>query len=100
MNKDTKRNGWEKIAAENITNAFNWIVGGLELAVEDQDMTKEAFEAWVHREGVDEVYFEAVHTAYYPDMAGGPAMSKCVSLPSSGVWTMSVTCLLKQVTVN
>ena len=66
-------NRWQEIAHTNITNAYNWILGEYENAVDDGDMTVEALYDWVKEHGVDYVYHEAILTAYYEDMAGGPA---------------------------
>lgn len=68
-----KNNCWEKIAQENIKNAFNWIVGERENTVSDGDMTQEEFNEWIMNSAVDEVYHEAITTKYHEDACGGPA---------------------------
>lgn len=66
-------NGWEKIAKKNIKNAYGWIVGENENAVQDGTMTLEEFMKWVQTEALDYIYHEAITTTYGSDYAGGPA---------------------------
>lgn len=66
-------NGWEKIAKKNIKNAYDWIVGENENAVQDGEMTLEEFMKWVQTEAFDYIYHEAITTTYGKDYAGGPA---------------------------
>lgn len=66
-------NGWEKIAKKNIKNAYDWIVGENENAVQDGEMTLEEFMKWVQTKALDYIYHEAITTTYGKDYAGGPA---------------------------
>lgn len=66
-------NGWERIAKQQLNNAYNWIVGGNENAVSDGDMTEEEFNKWIANEALEEVYHEAITTKYHEDACGGPA---------------------------
>ena len=71
--KQKKNNGWEKIAKENIDNAYNWIVGGYENSVLDGEMTQEEVNEWVKNNAVNEIYDEAISTRYTGDSCGGEA---------------------------
>lgn len=70
--KNTKKNGWEKIAMEQLRNTFNFIIGGLENAVQDGDMTEEAFKEEAAGY-IDYIYDEAITTHYEPGFCGGKA---------------------------
>lgn len=69
----TKENGWERIARRNLKNAYNWLVGERENAVQDGDMTEKQLENWILYEALDEVYHEAITTKYTDSSAGGEA---------------------------
>ena len=68
--------GWEKIAKKNIKNAYDWIVGENENAVQDGTMTLEEFMKWVQTEALDYIYHESITTTYGSDYAGGPALTE------------------------
>lgn len=70
---ETQNNGWEKIAKENLKNAYNWNVGEREIARDDGDMTEENFNKWITEEALNEVYHEAITTLYTGDSCGGEA---------------------------
>lgn len=76
--KPKKDNGWEKIAKENIDNAFAWIIGGYENSVLDGEMTREEVEEWVKNDAVETLYVEAISTRYTGESCGGnpPAAMK------------------------
>lgn len=69
----TKNNGWERIAKKNLKNAYNWMMGENENAVQDGDMTKEFFNAWIEQRALEEMYHEAITTLYTGDSCGGEA---------------------------
>lgn len=71
-------NGWERIAMNNLKNAYNWIVGGQENARDDEDITEEQFQNWIEKEALEQIYAEAITTLYTGDSAGGEAQKKCV----------------------
>lgn len=66
-------NGWERIAMNNLKNAYNWIVGGQENARDDEDITEEQFQNWIEKEALEQIYAEAITTLYTGDSAGGEA---------------------------
>lgn len=68
-----KNNGWEKIAKENIENAYNWIIGGYENSVLDGEMTREEVEEWIKKNAVVAIYQEAITTRYTECSCGGEA---------------------------
>ena len=63
----TKNNGWEKIAKTNLKNAYNWRVGEMEIARDDEDITEEQFQNWIQIEALDEVYNMAINNLYTSD---------------------------------
>jgi len=63
----TQNNGWEKIAKTNLMNAYNWRVGEMEIARDDEDITEEQFQKWIQTEAFDEVYNMAINNLYTGD---------------------------------
>lgn len=63
----TKNNGWERIAKRNLKNAYNWRVGEMEIARDDEDITEKQFQNWVQTEAFDEVYNMAINNLYTSD---------------------------------
>lgn len=75
--EETKENnGWEKIAKENIENAYHWNVGGYENSVSDGEMTQEEFDEWIKNEAINTIYQEAITTKYTGESCGGKAPSE------------------------
>lgn len=62
-----KNNGWERIARKNLKNAYNWRVGEMEIARDDEDITEEQFQNWIQTEALDEVYNMAINNLYTGD---------------------------------
>lgn len=73
--KVTATNGWETIARKNLKNAYNWMVGEMEIARDDDDieMTEEQFNKWIQTEALELIYHEAITTLYTGDSCGGEA---------------------------
>lgn len=74
----TKRNGWEKIAIENITNAYNWIVGENENTLQDYEEDSDEYKAsydylYSGDEIMNDIYDEAITTKYGEGYCGGKA---------------------------
>lgn len=74
----TKNNGWEEIAKENITNAYNWIVGENENTLqdfkEDSDEYKASYDyLYSGDEIINDIYGEAITTKYGEGYCGGKA---------------------------
>ena len=70
---DKKQTGWERIAKNNIKNAYNQIVGGYENSVTDGAMEESEFKEWLKENAFDDVYREAMSTAYGDGWCGGKA---------------------------
>lgn len=68
-----KNNGWEKIAKENIDNAYDWIIGGYENSILDGEMTREEVDEWIAKNAVETIYNEAITTRYTGGSCGGNA---------------------------
>lgn len=71
-----QNNGWENIAKTQLKNAYNWIVGANENAVNDGEMSGEEFNEWIQTMALKVVYREAISTLYLEDSCGGDAPSE------------------------
>lgn len=87
--KNSKKTGHQKIAAANITNAYNWIVGGYENDVHDGNSeTMPAPESMFA-----EVYDEAMNSKYERVCAAATTRRrKCVSQVQSSARSSCTTC--------
>lgn len=72
INEDTSEHA---AAKNNIENAYNWIMGGMENAVSDGETTADEFNDWIENEAFDEILTEATTTRYGDGISSGNAPS-------------------------
>lgn len=60
-------------AKANITNAYNWIMGGYGNSLVDGEITMEEFNEWLNGQAFDEILDEAMSTKYEDGCTGGKA---------------------------
>lgn len=76
--KDSKKNGWEKIATKQLTNAYNMYVGGLENTLQDYSEEDEEYQNAYEilcsdpEDLVEEIYHDALLCEYGVGFSGAP----------------------------